>query len=171
MSADVSTPSPPPSAGDSRQLSGLSTVKFRPRKHSFASLGMYGFNDSAEASRVADRREGYAKVIASHSRKPKRVTAGIADRIAWARWDRRIGLRGSDRLSYGRVAPNFNTIRRLALHYGFEIERRPGRWAVEIVIPTKLSKDRQLRFAAHIYRTPALKILRRIARRIDYRNL
>lgn len=110
-------------------------------------------------------------MVKSHPKKPKRVTAGIADRIAWARWDRRIGLRGLDRLSYGRVTLNFSTIRRLALRYGFEIELRSHRWTVDVVIPAKLSKDRQLRFSSLIYRTPALKILRRVARRIDQRNL
>lgn len=109
-------------------------------------------------------------MITSHPRKPKRDTAGIADRIAWVRWDKFIGLRSFDRVSYGRVALNFGTIRRLARHYGFEMVPQPNRWAVDVVIPAKLSKERQLRFAAHAYRTPALKSLRRLARRIDQRN-
>lgn len=110
-------------------------------------------------------------MTASHPRKPKRVTAGIADRIAWAHWDKAIGLRTVDRISYGRVAANFSAIKRLAQHYGLCIEKRADRWSVDVVIPAMLSKERQLRFASHIYRTPALKVLRRIARRIDRKHL
>ena len=110
-------------------------------------------------------------MTASHPRKPKRVTAGIADRIAWARWDKAIGIRTSNRISYGRVRADFSAIKRFAQHYGLLIEKRTDRWSVDVVIPATLSKERQHRFASHIYRTPALKILRRIARRIDHRNL